>query len=437
MKIAMLPRDESPNGWMKTLPPRRATAALQGAQSFDVVVIGAGYAGLSAARRLAENRPSARIAIVDAQEVAQGASGRNSGIATDVPYNMSSASPATLQQHFRLNLAALAHLEDVIQRFGIECDWSRRGKYHAAISEHGRQHALEPTIRELEAIGAPFTRLTRGELADRIGSSYFAAAIHLPGTVLLNTAALVQGLADTLPRNVTLYERSPVVTFGHERGIRVITPSGSITAETAILATNGLVEAFGFCGGRLLNYAIYASLTRPLTEGELRHLGSDRDWGLTPAHVNGGTAMRFTRDGRLFLRETVAYAPRLARPDIMLRDVTRRHAARLQARYPALPADAIQYTWVGYDSMSSNRSHAFGKVAPNVYLAVCHNGVGITKGTIAGLLVADVVTGRDNPLIADIEGLGVPPRLAPRPLLDLRMRLASLWDRYRNHYEYH
>ena len=292
-------------------------------------------------------------------------------------------------------------------------------------------------IQELEALGAPFTRLTRSELADRIGTSYFAAAIHLPGTVLLNTVALVRGLADTLPSNVVLYERSPVIRFEHETRVHVLTPHGSLTAETAILATNGLVEAFGFCRGRLLNYAIYASLTRPLTDGELQRMGSDRDWGLTPAHVNGGTAMRFTRDGRMFVRETVAFAPHFNRADIALRDVTRRHASRLQARYPTLPSAAIQYTWVGYDAMSSNRAQAFGKVAPNVYLAVCQNGVGITKGTISGLLVAGLATGRDNPLIADIEGLGTPARVPPRPLLDVRMRLASLWDRYRNHYEYH
>src|SRR5262249_27874259 len=159
-----------------------------------------------------------------------------------------------------------------ITRYGIDCEWSRRGKYHAAISEQGRRHAIEPVIREMEALGAPYRRLTRSELADRIGTSFFAGAIHLPGCVLLNTPALVRGLADTLPANVILYESSPVIEFEHGPGIRLITPQGSLKADTAILATNGLVQAFGFCRGQLLNYAIYASLTRPLTDGELQSM---------------------------------------------------------------------------------------------------------------------------------------------------------------------
>jgi glycine/D-amino acid oxidase-like deaminating enzyme len=438
-RITTLPRNDSPNGWELILPPRGAAPALKGATHAEFVVIGAGFAGLAAARRLAENRPHDRIALLDAQAVAAGASGRNSGIAMDVPYNIgtSSSAVATLQRHVRLNRAALAYLEDVIRRHGIDCHWSRRGKYHAAITDKGKHRALEPVVQELTALGEPYTWLTRRELADRIGTSYFAAAIHLPGCVLLDTAALVRGLADTLPTNVVLYENSPVIEFEYRNGIRLTTPQGSLTADTVILATNGFVREFGFCRGRLLNYAIYASLTRRLTDGELQQMGSDPDWGLTPAHVNGGTAMRFTADRRLFLRETVAFAPNFARPDIDLRGVARRHATRLRARYPMLPAEAIQYTWVGYDAMSSNRAHAFGRSAPDVYLAVCQNGVGITKGTISGLLAADLATSRDNPLIADIEGLGTPARLLPRPLLDLHMSVQALWDRWRNHHEQH
>ena len=47
----------------------------------------------------------------------------------------------------------------------------------------------------------------------------------------------------------------------------------------------------------------------------------------------------------------------------------------------------------------------------------------ITKGTIGGLLAADLATGRDNPLIADIESLGRPSALPPRPFLDLGVQL--------------
>ncbi len=436
-RITTLPRNDSPNGWTMILPPRRATPALAGSHHAEFVVIGAGFAGLAAARRLAENRPQDRIAVVEALEVAAGTSGRNSGIAQDVPYNIGTSDLATLQRHVRLNRAALSSLEGIIRHHGIACHWSRRGKYHAAITDKGKARSLEPGADELQILGEPCTWLNRSELADRIGTTYFAAALHLPGCVLVDPAALVRGLADTLPANVVLYENSPVIEFEHQNGIRLTTPHGSLTADAVILATNGFVREFGFCRDQLLNYAIYASLTRPLTDGELQQMGTDRDWGLTPVHVNGGTAMRLTQDRRLFLRQTVQFTSNFAPAHVDVGDVRRRHAARLAARFPMLPSGTIQYTWVGYDAMSSNRAQAFGRSAPHVYLAVCQNGVGITKGTIAGLLAADLATGRDNPLIADIEGLGTPARLLPPPLLDLRMSVQSLWERCRVQYEQH
>lgn len=436
-RIAALPNDVSPCGWSLILPPRRVTPALAGDVTVEWAVIGAGYAGLAAARRLAENRPTDRIALIEAQEIATGTSARNSGIAVDVPYNIGSAAAARGHgpRHLRLNRAALAYLEETIREHAIACQWSRSGKYHAAISARGTERVIKPLVEEMAALGQPCQFLTRQELAERIGTAFFASAAYQPGTILVDPAALVRGLADSLPANVTLYERSPVIDFESRDGIRLTTPQGSVRAKAVVLATNGFVREFGFCRGQLINYAIYASLTRPLTEAERRHVGRDQQWGLTPANVNGGAAMRLTSDGRLFLRHTIVFAPNFVRPDIDLREVARGHASRLRARFPALDSVAIQYTWMGVDAMSSNRAQAFGQHAPNVYLAVCQNGVGITKGTISGLLVADLATGRKNPLIEDIVALGTPARVLPRPLLDLQMGVGRLWDRFRDHDE--
>lgn len=438
VQVTTLPHDDSPNGWNLILPARRPRPTLQGDQRVKWAVVGAGFAGLAAARRLAENQPDASIALVDAQEVALGTSGRNTGIAMDVPYNSGTAplGKANRERHIRLNRAAIDYLEGLIQRNGINCQWSRRGKYHAAITEKGKENGIRPVANELDALGERFTWLTRSELAQRIGTSYFLSAIYIPGSVLLNPAALVRGLADSLPENVALYENSPVIDFDYRSNVRLKTPQGSLLADNTILATNGFIREFGFCRGKLLMFAIYASLTGQLSEADLNQMGSDRDWGLTPANVNGGAAMRFTQDGRFLLRERVIYAPNFARSDINLTDVAQRHQTLLQRRFPNLSSLAVQYTWVGVDSMTSNRSHAFGCAAPNVYLAVCQNGVGITKGTMSGILAADLATGRGNPLIADIVGLGAPARLPPRPLLDLGIKTQFLWDRLRNHTEW-
>ena len=86
-----LPHDDATNGWSAILPPRTPRAALQGDVAADWLVLGAGFAGLAAARRLAELRPHAHIVVVDAGTVGNNASGRNSGFAIDVPHNIGSS----------------------------------------------------------------------------------------------------------------------------------------------------------------------------------------------------------------------------------------------------------------------------------------------------------------------------------------------------------
>ena len=102
-RINLLPQDDSTNGWFETLPAREPTPALSGEVRADWLVIGAGVVGLSAARRLAANRPNDKIVILDAQRVGDAASGRNSGFAIDVSHNLGSGDDNGLERTRRLN----------------------------------------------------------------------------------------------------------------------------------------------------------------------------------------------------------------------------------------------------------------------------------------------------------------------------------------------
>ena len=89
--IRRFPDVNGNNGWMIDLEPREPPRPLKTNIRVDWVVVGAGYAGLSAARRLAQNCPNDRIAVVDAGLVGENASGRNSGFAIDLPHNITSS----------------------------------------------------------------------------------------------------------------------------------------------------------------------------------------------------------------------------------------------------------------------------------------------------------------------------------------------------------
>ena len=135
IKINRLPQDDKTNGWSAILPERKPRAALKADIKADWLVLGAGYAGLAAARRLAENCPDEKIAIIEAGEAGENASGRNSGFAIDLPHNVGSSLDELEGSHRFMRLARMAidHLENVVTEQNIDCDWSRAGKFHTCL----------------------------------------------------------------------------------------------------------------------------------------------------------------------------------------------------------------------------------------------------------------------------------------------------------------
>ena len=100
-----------------------------------------------------------------------------------------------------------------------------------------------------------------------------------------------------------------------------------------------------------------------------------------------------------------------------------------------LPDVTMEHTWSGFVCLSRNAAPGFGQLAPNIWSAVCQNAVGVTKGTFGGTLAADLASGVDNPLIADMESLGEPNDLPPRPFLDIGVRTRFQWELFRNRHE--
>lgn len=437
MKINRIPKVDKTNGWSGILAPRTPNPALEANAAADWVVLGAGYAGLSAARRLAENCPDQHIALIDAGMPGENASGRNSGFAIDLPHNVGSSLDELEGSHrfMRLARTAIDQLETAVKTHGIKCDWSADGRYHAAVSPRGVKEVLEPYATELEALGEPFEWVDRDQLQQRIGSDHFTAAVFTPGGALMNPAALTRGLADSLPDNVTFYENSPVTEALFENGIHLTTAKGSLRAPKMILAANGYSEQFGFFQQRLLHLLAWGSLTRPLNEAERAAYGVDAPWGLTPANAFAGITMRYTNDHRILIRQGLNYCPSQEVGQSEYATMARQHKRLFDLRFPMLPDVEIEHTWSGIVCLSQNAAPGFGQLAPNIWSAVCQNAVGVTKGTFGGMLAADMATDRDNPLIEDMLSLGEPSQLPPRPFLDIGVRARFMWELWSNRHE--
>jgi glycine/D-amino acid oxidase-like deaminating enzyme len=179
------------------LPPPPPATPLAGEHRFDHVILGAGFAGLSAARQLANHLPDREIALIDAQRVGYGASGRNSGFVIDLPHAVATSDLAggldQDQAEMRLNDFAIATLRDLVETHGIDCQWGERGKYHAAVEDKGRRD-LDGFRRSLDRLGAPYRELDARELTAEIGTGYYREGIHTPGCILIQPAAVARGL---------------------------------------------------------------------------------------------------------------------------------------------------------------------------------------------------------------------------------------------------
>jgi glycine/D-amino acid oxidase-like deaminating enzyme len=208
------------------------------------------------------------------------------------------------------------------------------------------------------------------------------------------------------------------------------TPQGEVRAGRLILCVDGFAPQFDIYRRNVFGLRIFASITRPLTDSERQGLGTEEEWGILPAARFGGGTLRYTQDGRILLRSAYAYRPSMRADAETNVRVSAIHRRKLDERFPQFRGVPLDATWSGFLCMSQNFAPGFGRHRPNLFSAVCQNGVGVTKGTQSGILIADLACGIDNPLIADMEALGQPSKLPPEPFLGLGVKANLLWQRW-------
>ncbi len=432
-KVSSLPADDATCGWYHLSKPRTPRPAHTGHSQARWVVVGAGFTGLAAARQLATNFPDDEVVLVEAQEVGFGTSGRNAGFAIDLPHDIGAEDYIgdidIAKTVLKLNLGGQSYLKELIERYAIECQFRHCGKYQAAIEDRGIA-VLDAYRRGLDKLGQPYEVIEGRDMPEHIGTHFYRKGLFTPGTALLQPSALVKGLADSLPSNVSLYERTPITDVEYGDKVVLRHANGSITADKLVLTTNAFGMSFGFLKGRMLPVFTYGSITRPLTEDEQARLGGKPYWGVIPADPFG-TTMRRTVDNRLLIRNSFSYNPDGRSNRKYLERFVQRHRESFARRFPMLPGVNFEYTWGGALALSRNHMGFFGKLAPNVVGALCCNGLGVTRGTVTGKLLADWLAGDKNELIEFLLNAPQPCANPPQPLVSLGLNANLMWGQFR------
>lgn len=434
-----IPVFNGPAGWSVILPPVAPRARLQGACGCDVAILGGGFAGLSAARRLRQIDPGLEVTILDAARISEGGTGRNSGFMIDLPHELTSSDYAgagsTDRELTRLNRHAIDWAADAVKDYAIPAGYFQRsGKINAAASAPGMAANISYAAH-LQQMGEAHEMLDARQMRDITGSDYYRNGLFTPGTAMLQPAGYVQGLAAGLERaGVRIHEGSPVQRIESSgNGWVLSTAQGSLSASRVIMANNGHLESFGFQRGRLMHIMLNACMTEELPPDALRALGGQECWGVTPADPMGTTVRRIgpaQGGNRIIIRQGGYYRPGMQTSAADLARVTALMRRKFDARFPMLAGIRFEHGWSGHLCLSRNAVSVMRELEPGLFAACVQNGLGTARGTLTGIGAAELATGRKSAITAFFTAEDAPARLPPHPFDSMGANAYMRWKEW-------
>ena len=433
------PVHRGPAAWSAILPGQPAPVGLEADLTVDFALVGAGFAGLSAARRLQELNPGARIAVLEAGRLAEGASGRNSGFMIDLPHELQSddyAGHGDDRAMIAMNRQAIGFAAAVVEEYGIDPNFfDRAGKVNGAAS--AKADALNRSYAEhLATMGEASTYLDAQAMTELTGSRHYVSGLYTPGTVMLQPAGYIRGFGEGLRRQgVGVYEKTPVLGMERQGTTwQVTTPKARVTAGKVIFANNGQLESFGFAQNRLMHVFLYASMTVDLGPDALRALGGQPRWGVTPSDPMGTTMRRIdTAQGgnRVITRTCATFEPGMLPSEASLRRTAAVHRKKFDDRFPQLKGAKMEFAWAGHLCLTQNSVAVMRQLDDSLYAACVQNGLGTARGTLTGIGAAELASGVESQITRHFNAEAEPTNLPPKPLSTIGANIFLRWKEWR------
>ncbi|MCV6609416.1 MAG: FAD-binding oxidoreductase [Amphritea sp.] len=438
IKAKRLPKDPGPAAWNRILPDAREYPALTEDIQADWVVVGGGFAGIAAARRLSQLVGDESIVLVDACRLADGPAGRNSGFMIDLPHDLNSETYAGAHdqdlKQIRLNRAAIDFARSAAEEYGMDKTvFDPCGKVTGAASAKGEAH-IDSYGKHLDALGEGYRLMSTSEMKEWTGTDFYTKGLFTPGAVMIQPAAFIRGAAEGLSSRVAIYENTPVTEMKLGDDHVLVTPKGSIRAKRVILAVNGHVQSFGFFSRQLLHVFTYASMTRALTPEEVKRLGGAADWGILPADPMGTTVRRSSdcmgSGNRIVVRNHANLSQSLEVGERDMRIAAKMQDRSFANRFPMLEGVEMEHRWGGRLCLSWNSMPAFGELDNRVWSACCQNGLGTVKGTLSGMMAAEQAVLGTSPMLKEFLDHQQPKKLPPEPFLSLGANMTMKWKEW-------
>ena len=420
--------------WINDLITRKDFVELKEDDICDFLIVGAGYTGLSASRKLSQINPNQKIILTDAVLAGEGASGRNSGYLVDATLNDGFTSNKNIQSYKKkidIYKLGIEVVKNFLKEYQVDCDLNECGKYFASHKKEDVR-ILYNFSKTLKKLGHEHKILDNLQLSKRLGTKFYNTGLYTKGGFLLHPGKLVRAMIDILPRNVKLYENSQLIDWKQEKDFILSKfKNGNIKSKKIIFTTNGFLHSLGIKSNYNFPITLTASMTRPLTEKEFDIIGKPKEWGVLPVRPMGAT-VRMTKDRRILIRNTAEVHNPFKMSQSVLEERSKIQKIGLKKRFPELPENIIKFTWSGIVSRTRNSSQIFEKINNNVFAAGCYNGSGIGVGTLFGEQIAIKASGENTKEIEIIEARNKPTWLPPQPFLNIGVKTRLIFERFRS-----
>ena len=391
--------------WLATYGEYFPNAALEGDIDVDVAVIGGGFTGLSAAFNLKKDEPGLAVAVLEAEVVGYGASGRNGGFSM----TLFGLEPAVTKARFGHQRTAEAHqymeravdyVDNLIRDYNLQSDYWFPGFLRAATTP-GYIKRIQHDLEIMTSLGIRgITWIEADEIQQEVNSPRFLGGWWEPRSGLLNPAKHVRELKRlAIEFGVRVYENTPVIEVQRNSHFTLTTPGGKVTANKIIFATNAYSHLFRQLRRKQVPAFTHMVITEPLSQNQLEQIGWKNRQGLEDAR-NLVHYFRLTIDNRLTIGGSDVS---LVYGDDMEHDLNTKTFKTLEQDiewlFPILRGINITHRWGGPVSVPLDMAPAIGYLGDQraMYSLGCV-GHGVSMTHLNGKTLADMALDRKTDL---------------------------------------
>ena len=416
--------------WAAVTPPGPELPQLAGTAEADVVIIGAGFTGLSAALHLRE--AGVDVAVIEAAEPGWGASGRNNGqviptLSRPDPEDIVARHGEVGERFVGMLRDSAANLFDVTRRYKIEAEQEQAG-WVQPVHSPGRIKIAERRVRQWSKFGAPVELLSREQVRDMTGSDAWFGGFWNKTGGHINPLALARELARTV-RGLggRIYARSPAESFERHNDRWVVkTAKGEISGRALVVATNAYSGEFSKSlvpdiAREVMPVLSWQMATQPLSDNVRKTIIPNRQ-AMSDTHGELYFARYDARNRLVTGGAVIGPGNKEERIKALVTE-------RLQRLWPQIGEVSFDYVWNGYVGMTTDFLPRIHRLGPNAYGWTGCNGRAVALTLPLGNELAKAVRGVPESELAlpftepvPIVAHGILRKLAPLMLLVYRRR---------------